>query len=115
MQKNCIPPKYINYKMLPLAEAYSMYSKAKCVMDIESSTQTGLTMRTIEMIGLRKKLITTNKDIVNYDFYNENNIMIVDRENFKIDKVFFEKPYVNLDEKIYEKYALKNWILRVLS
>ena len=85
-----INDKHINYKMLPLAEAYSMYGKAKCVMDIESSTQTGLTMRTIEMIGLRKKLITTNKDIVNYDFYNENNIMVVDRKDFKIDKNFLK-------------------------
>ena len=37
------------------------------------------------MIGLKKKLITTNKDIVNYDFYNSNNIMVVDRANFQID------------------------------
>lgn len=110
-----ITDKNINYKMLPLTEAYSMYGKAKCVMDIESSTQTGLTMRTIEMIGLRKKFVTTNKDIVNYDFYNENNVMVVDRNSFKIDKDFFDKPYINLDEKVYEKYSLKNWILSVLS
>ena len=28
-------------------------------------------MRTIEVLGMRKKLITTNEDIVNYDFYDK--------------------------------------------
>lgn len=110
-----INDKKIHYEMLPLTDAYRMYGKSKCVMDIESSTQTGLTMRTIEMIGLRKKLVTTNKDIVNYDFYNENNIMVVDRKKFEIDNEFFNKPYINLDEEIYEKYSLRNWIINVLS
>ena len=100
---------------MPFAEAYKIYSESKCVMDIESSSQNGLTMRTIEMIGLRKKLITTNKDIVNYDFYNQNNILVVDRKNFVLDFSFLDKPYIDLDEAIYQKYSLSNWIMEVLK
>ena len=36
-------------------------------------------MRTIEMLGALK-MITTNAEIQNYDFYHPNNICIVDRE-----------------------------------
>lgn len=72
-------------------------------------------MRTIEMIGLKKKLITTNKDIVNYDFYNENNILVVDRNNFKLDTDFINKPYQELDERIYKKYSLESWIKTLLE
>ena len=54
----------VEFKQLPFEKLYEIYSQSKCVVDIESSKQNGLTMRTIEMIGLEKKLITTNKDIV---------------------------------------------------
>ena len=72
-------------------------------------------MRNIEILGLKRKLITTNKDIVNYDFFNENNIFILDRNNPIIDISFLEKPYVMLNEDIYKKYSLKNWIIEVLK
>ena len=105
----------LHFKMLPFTTTYSIYGGSKCVIDVESKTQCGLTMRTIEMVGLKKKLITTNKDIVNYDIYNTNNIMVVDRENFQIDSSFFEREYEDLPDQIYQKYSLKNWILEVLS
>lgn len=107
--------KDIHFELMPTKEAYRIYSEAKCVVDIESPTQCGLTMRTIEMIGLRKKLITTNRDIVNYDFYNENNILVVDRKDFKIDPDFISRPYKPLDDHIYEKYSLHGWLLQVLG
>ena len=72
-------------------------------------------MRTIEILGLKRKFITTNKDIVNYDFYNPNNIMVIDREQPQIDFNFFDLPYEELDDNLYNKYSLKNWILEVLK
>lgn len=107
--------KSIHFKKMPFEEVYEIYNSAKCVIDIESSKQSGLTMRTIEMIGLRKKLITTNKDIVNYDFYHEDNICVVDRDNFVLNEAFLERPYHELDEAIYFKYSLSNWIMEVLK
>ena len=105
----------VQFKMLPFEQLYKIYADSKCVIDIENSGQHGLTMRTIEILGLKRKLITTNIDIVNYDFYNDNNILIIDRNNPTIDDSFFEKPYVTLSDEIYEKYSLKNWILVVLG
>lgn len=105
----------IHFELLPTQKAYQIYALSKCVIDIESPTQCGLTMRTIEMIGLKKKLITTNKDIINYDFYNPNNIMVVDRKNFKINKEFADTPYVKLEDEIYKKYSLRGWLLQVLN
>ena len=84
--------------------------ESNVIIDIQHPKQTGLTMRTIEILGLRKKLITTNKDIQNYDFYNKNNIMIVDRNQFIISRDFFNKQYINLNNEIYEKYSLGSWV-----
>ena len=105
----------VEFKQLPFEKLYEIYSQSKCVVDIESSKQNGLTMRTIEMIGLEKKLITTNKDIVHYDFFNPANIMILDRNDPVIDLEFIDKPYIPLDEKIRTKYSLHDWILNVLE
>ena len=107
--------KHINFKQLPFEELYNIYASSKCILDIESPRQTGLTMRTIEIIGLHKKLITTNKDIINYDFYNKNNILVIDRENPYVDIDFINSPYEELDEQIYKEYSLKNWIIKVLG
>ena len=64
---------------------------------------------------MKRKFITTNKDIVNYDFYNSNNILVIDRKNPIIDFDFLMTPYEELDENIYYKYSLENWILEVLK
>lgn len=90
-------------------------NESRIILDIQHPKQTGLTIRTIEMIGMNKKLITTNKNIKKYDFYNKNNIMVVERDNIQIPNNFFTTPYVPLPEEIYNKYSFKSWILEVLS
>ncbi|MFI3384360.1 hypothetical protein V5G93_24160, partial [Escherichia albertii] len=49
--------------------------RAKCLLDINQSGQTGLTLRVLEALFFSKKLITNNPDIAKYNFYNPNNIM----------------------------------------
>ncbi len=105
----------VHYEMLPFEMLYQTYADSRCVMDVENRGQHGLTMRSIEILGLKRKFITTNKDIVNYDFYNPNNILVLDRENPVVDMDWFNKPYEELDESLYEKYSLRNWILEVLK
>lgn len=104
-----------SYEKLPFEKVYEIYDQSRTVLDIESFTQTGLTMRTLEIIGLHKKLITTNPDIINYDFYNENNIQMLDRNHPKVDVEFINREYLELDEAIYKKYSLENWLKTVLS
>lgn len=74
-----------------------------------------MTFRVFEAIGLNKKLITTNKDIINYDFYNPNNIFIWDENIKEIPKDFLNKEYEKLPENIYRKYSLENWVKTILQ
>lgn len=111
-EKICIND--FKFVSLNSSEVLAYLNKCKTVIDIQHPKQIGLTMRTIEMLGLKKKLITTNTDIVNYDFYNENNICVIDRENIKIDKSFFASDY-NYDTDNYrEKYSLDFFINELL-
>lgn len=88
----------------------SVMSQSHVILDINHPAQNGLTMRTFEALGLQKKIITTNKNIKDYDFYMEDNILIIDRDNPKIQEDFFTKPYTPLAQKVYEKYSLRSWI-----
>lgn len=91
-------------------ENYANMNKAKIILDVQFSSQIGLTMRTIESLGMKNKLITTNSYISYYDFYNENNICIIDRDQPKIDTKFLDKPYIEIDTDIYKKYSLDTWV-----
>ena len=96
-------------------EIADVVEQSKIILDIQHPKQTGLTMRTIEMIGMNKKIMTTNETIKEYDFYNPNNIFVIDRNNIKLDTDFFDKQYVPIQKETYEKYSLEQWIKDVLS
>ncbi|WP_461671168.1 hypothetical protein, partial [Mycobacterium tuberculosis] len=78
-----------SYQKMSTREISIMVDESKVILDIQHPNQTGLTMRTIEMIGMSKKIITTNQDIVNYDFYDSRNIAVIDRDNVNIPQYFF--------------------------
>lgn len=109
------PKSLFSFKKASGGEISSAMELTKVIVDIQSPLQTGLTMRTLEIVGLKKKLITTNIDIVNYDFYNPNNIMVISRDNPKLDKRFFESDYVDIPSEIYQKYSITSWILDILK
>lgn len=90
-------------------------SRTSVMLDIQHPNQSGLTMRTIEMIGMNKKIITTNRDIVNYDFFDPANIHVIDRKSPTIPSVFFNSNYRKIDETIYNYYDINQWITEVVN
>lgn len=89
----------------------------KFIVDIHKyGIQDGLTFRVFESLFFEKKLITTNADIKTYEFYNPNNIHVIEPNtevNIPID--FFTKPYESVPQEIYQNYHYTNWIKTVLS
>lgn len=104
-----------SFEKMETGDISNIVSRSKVILDIEHPKQTGLTMRTIEMIGMQKKLITTNKDIINYDFYYPHNILVISRENPELPYEFFNSSYRALDKNVYEKYNIENWIRDILD
>ncbi|ACU92520.1 conserved hypothetical protein [Capnocytophaga ochracea DSM 7271] len=103
-------------EIIPFSKSYKYYLDSKIILDIAHPHQKGLSFRPYEAIGLRKKLITTNKDIVNYDFYNPNNIFVIeDIDNITIPLEFFKTDYQEIDIKLREKYHIKNWIHNIIN
>lgn len=104
-----------SFEKKTIKEISEIEESSNVVLDIQHPNQTGLTMRTIEMVGAQKKFITTNRDIIKYDFYNPNNIFVIDRENPQLDFEFFEKTYEPIPKDVYRKYDLNQWVLDVLG
>ncbi|MCO5947246.1 hypothetical protein [Mucilaginibacter flavidus] len=108
---------YGNISFSPLTHKNNseLVQQSKAVLDINHPGQLGLTMRTFEVLGSGRKLITTNADVVNYDFYNKNNILIIDRLNPVIDKQFLLAPFMPVSDNILKKYHLRGWIAELFE
>ena len=100
----------VKYKPLSLEETNSIYSQSNIIVDYAHPGQVGLTMRTIESIGNRCKLVTNNKFIKECDIYNSNNVYIYEGTNLAIPEDFLKKPYQELAEEQYYYYSLDGWI-----
>lgn len=93
---------YKTYKKLMLS--------SKAVLDIVQEGQIGLTIRTMEAICYQKKLITNNKDIMTYDFYNKNNIFVLGVDDIESLIHFINMPFEKIDKEIIEKYNFSDWV-----
>ncbi len=99
---------------LSTQDIVDLIKKSRCVLDAPQGGQMGLTMRTMECLGAKRKLITTNSDIRHYDFYNESNILIFN-DSIDFNSPFFTNSYQDIPEEVYEKYSLKSWLNTMLN
>lgn len=116
MNKELRKAKYREFHYEPLKgkEMNDVYETSRCVLDSAQEGQLGLTIRVLEALGAKKKLITTNEDIVNYDFYRPENIYVY-KGKIDLNHIFFTDEYKNIDSTIYEKYSLKSWLKKILE
>lgn len=85
--------------------------RSKVFVDIVRFGHHGLSFRVFEALAYQHKLITTNQSVKQYDFYNPQNILVVDNtENIEINDAFFKTPYVPLPDEVYQKYTVENWV-----
>ncbi|MBD5267201.1 MAG: hypothetical protein HDS41_03285 [Bacteroides sp.] len=111
LHKECrdIDKTAVHFSSISNEELEELYQKSKIIIDVNHPKQSGLTIRCMETLGFKRKLVTTNSDIVNYDFYNPNNILVIDRKKPFIPNEFIDAPYENIPPDIYNKYSLSAW------
>lgn len=83
---------------------------AEILIDLVRPNQTGLSFRIFEAMALHKKIITNNATIKEYDFYNDNNILIINDNIEDIPNSFLNTPYQPIPENIYYNYTLDNFV-----
>ena len=99
-------------KSLSYTEYLHYISKSKVILDYVSEGQSGLTVRPLEALFLKKKLITNNFSIRNMNFYRSENIFIYGEDKIENLANFIDTPYAEVEEEIVKYYDFDNWILR---
>ncbi|WP_415329114.1 hypothetical protein [Chryseobacterium sp. MMS23-Vi53] len=102
--------KKINHDKLP-----KFYKNSRALLDLTRENQYGLSFRVFEAMALEKKIITDNEFIKTYDFYNPNNILVLNETCSNLDQSFFEIPYEKIPEEIYYSYTLDCWVSKVFE
>lgn len=108
--------KYNEFHYVPLKgkDMNDVYETSRCVLDSAQDGQLGLTIRVLEALGAKKKLITTNEDVINYDFYKPENIYVYEGK-IDLENVFFTHEYKEVSKEVYEKYSLRSWLKEILE
>lgn len=82
---------------------------SKAILEINQKGQNGYTLRALESLFLRKKLITNNKYLEKADFYCKDNIFILGKDNIDKLKDFINKPYSHKADRFQENYTISTW------
>jgi len=113
-----LPPKYLHYFRfwkMKYSDMLREIENSAAVLDIQNISQSGLTTRIFEALGAGSKIITVNRSILDYDFYNESNILLLDRNYPKIEQEWLDVPFMPYDESILKKYYIKQWVKEVFG
>ena len=100
----------ILHENISYEDVVNLIKHSKCIVDIVKSGQEGLTLRVMESIFYKKKLITNNIEILNYDLYLKDNIFIVGIDKWERLEEFINSKYVELKKEILEKYTYEKWL-----
>lgn len=102
---------WISFVSLSPKEVAKINMVSRIILDYTAKNQIGLSMRTIEAIGLRRKLITNNNAVKSYDFCNENNVYCIDAgcNDLLIPSNWISEKYTE-NESIRCKYSIKEWM-----
>ncbi|RAJ85813.1 hypothetical protein CLV59_102518 [Chitinophaga dinghuensis] len=88
---------------------------SRLVLDVQSPTQTGLTIRTFETLAAGCHLVTTNVNIKNEPFYDEKYITVL---NGTMEDTIKSVLAVQREESTFipfADYSLSKWVLNVLK
>jgi hypothetical protein len=107
---------YTHFKGLSYDEYISVLSRSKATLDIPEKGQNNITTRPIEALATDTKIITTNNNIKKYDFYNKNNILIInDLKDMNKIIDWLEIPISRANHTILNNYSIDTFIKHLLN
>lgn len=126
MNKSCYFLITADYSFLRFIHAYysrpisydaylKIVASSRCIIDLVQKGQTGTTTRVMEALFSGKKLITNNKYLRNYDFYNSKNIFILGEDDVDGLGAFIEEDFEPVKMSILQEYTTSSWLYYFLE
>ena len=86
------PFELLRFRSMSKSEYYDLMNNSDLIFDVPNRKQVGSSMRTIETLSLKKKLITTNKNVKLEFFYHPDNVLVWPEEKDDLE-CFVNKSY----------------------
>lgn len=101
---------YIQKSYMQYTQVLNSIRKSNLIVEIVQDGQNGLTIRSLEAMFFNSKLLTNNKDIINYPFYNKNNIFIIGVDNMDRFGEFLNNPFLKIEQDALYQFSAQGWI-----
>ena len=93
-------------------ENLKQIAESRAIVEILRPGQTGQTLRPLEALFHKKKLITNDVRIKEYDYYCPENIFVLGEDDWGGLKTFLTTPVKEIPEEIVKKYDGRSWLER---
>jgi len=100
-------------RRLSYSEYLTQLKSCHVLLDVNQAGQSALTMRVMEAIYLSKKLITGNRQILTYDFYDPDNILVLPENGLPtVEEIqcFLRKPFHPYPAAVLNDYSFEHWL-----
>lgn len=102
--------KIVRHQPLPQNEVHDIEKQARCIVDVNID-RAGVAMRVIGALANGQKIITNNKYIIDEQFYNSDNICIIDKSDITIDTDWL---FAQSSPTDMSALRIDNWIKHLL-
>lgn len=95
---------------IPYSDYMEMALQSRCLVEIVHTGDLSCTLRPLEAMAIRRKLLTNNPAVCNYSFYIPQNIFILGQDELAKLPAFLHTPFVPLPTHIVESYDVNSWV-----
>ena len=100
---------------MPYDEVLKNIGRSKAILHLVNGGQVGITMRVMEALVHKVKLVTDCKEMMNYDFYTPENIFILGVDDFEKLPEFINSPYVEVQSKMFDRMYFEDMIEAIIK
>ena len=106
---------YFKFRNVPYEDMFAFLKRSKCSVELCPPGQNALTTRSFEALHTKTKIITTNRLIIQSDYYHPDNVLIVDEKNPIIPEAWIRTPFHEIEKSISDKYSLETFCRELLT
>ncbi|NJE43788.1 hypothetical protein [Massilimicrobiota sp. SW1139] len=98
-------------KSIPYTDVINFTKESNCILEFLQKEQSGMSLRVMESLFFKKKLITDNNNLKDTKVYDIGNTYIIGSSSKEIDQ-FMKEPIKPVDKSLLEYYDFENWLNR---
>lgn len=95
---------------IPYTHYMQMAAQSRCIVEIVHTGAYACTLRPLEAISLRRKLLTNDSNIRCASYYHPQNIFIWGEDNLEDLPAFLHSPFVPLSSDVISRHDVNHWI-----